>query len=194
MWFFFCTSPEGMAYVLPRERHCWINHQAFLTNETLLSILYKWRLFSWKERCFSSKHHTTHAGSSCLEACEQLRFFSGNAVQITLQVSSVADGTTETSCKQVTVPFGGTMKPSGKCFWKLSCPVLVFLICILASGCWAFWFLCPCHPRAFLFLGTAAEQYPDKLQMHLLTCAELRLGQQPGHLPKRTAMICLSLQ
>lgn len=20
--FFFCTSPEGMAYVLPRERHC----------------------------------------------------------------------------------------------------------------------------------------------------------------------------
>lgn len=135
-----------------------------------------------------------HAGSSCSEACEQLRFFSGNAARIALQVSGVADGLTKTSRKQVTVPFGGITKPSGRYFWKLSCPVLVCSPCILASGYWAFCFLFPCHPRAFLFLGTAAEQYPDKLQKHLLTCGELCLGQQPGSLPKRTAISCLFLQ
>lgn len=141
----FCRSPKGIAYVLPGERHCWINHQAFLTNGTLLSILYKGRLFSWKERCFSFEQHTRHAGSSCSEACEQLRFFSGKAAHIALQASTVADGLTETLCKQVAVPFGGIMKPSGRHFWKLSCSVLGCSPCIPASGYWAFCFLCPCH-------------------------------------------------
>lgn len=148
MWFFFfCTSPGGMAYVLPRERHCWINHQAFLTNGTLLSVLYKWRLFSWKERCFSSRHHTTHAGSSCLEACEQLRFSSGNAAQITLQVSSVADGTTETSCKQVTVPFRGDNGAQWQMLLetKLSCTGLL-----------------PMHPCVWLLVFLISLSLPPK--------------------------------
>lgn len=144
-----------MAYVLPGERHCWINCQAFLTNGTLLSTLHKWRLFSWKERFLSSKQHTRHAGSSCSEVCEQLWFFSGTTAQIALQVSSVADGRAETLCKQVTVLFGGITKSSGKHVWKIGCTVLVCSPCSLATGCWAFCFLCPCHPKAFLFLGTA---------------------------------------
>ena len=199
MWFLVCfffspgRSAKGMAYVLPGQRHCWINHDIFLANGTLLNVLYKWRLFSSKERCFSSEQHKRHAGSSCSEACEQLRFVSGNTAQIALQVSSVADGLTETPCKEVTVPFGGIAKPSNRHIWKLNSPVLICSPCILVPGSWAFCFLWPCQPRAFLFPGTAAEQYPHKLQKHPLTCRELCLEQQPGSLPKRTAISRLSL-
>lgn len=111
-----------------------------------------------------------------LGACAYMDFFLGDAAQRAPQDSSMADGTAETSCKQVISPFEGIMKPSGRQFWKWSCSVLLCSPGILASGYWAFCFLCPCHTRAFLFLGTAAEQHPDKLQKLLLTSGELCLG------------------
>lgn len=165
-----------MAYVLPGERHCWVNHQAFPTSRTLLSILYKRGLFSWKVRCFSPGQHTRHAGSSFSEAHEQLWPFSGNAAHLALQVISVADGLTETSGKQVIVPFAGVNEAQWQAVLETKLSLLVCCPCTLASGYWASCFLCPCHPRAFLFHGTAAEQWPDKLQKHLLTCGSCAWG------------------
>lgn len=124
-----------MAYVLPGESDCWINNPACLTNETLLSLLNKWGLFSWEDTWLSSEQHTRHAGRSCLEACAYMDFFLGDAAQRAPQVSRVAGGTAETSCKQV---FWGVMKPSGKQFWKWSCPVLLCSPGIPASGYWVF--------------------------------------------------------